>query len=564
MTDTEVREGGAYWEIETGKVWQAYRQALEHLDQLDWSQMPTLLAEVETTLRAPAGQRQLWRALLGQALLYWHAGVAGPARLCAVVALRVAEDADDSFAIGCVACQLSSMALGHGDYQAAADYLARAQLALDMAGMAPPGGVLATAAQLCAEIIHWQEGFARGRIAQPVAEAAIAEAQRDLLGRLRQTSEAMRAAWASQESADEDAPIAGCPTLPPPAVPALSHTAAARLDLRARLARWWRRVLHASGAPGDENAPRSPDGTVRPLEAIDSAAATASAQGPYVSASRDRAPPTAAPLPEPPHIPAPRPAGLAVYCFGNFRVYLDDIPVDRWESARGRTIFKYLVARRDTPAPKELLAGLFWPDSEPELARRSVHQAIYCLRQTFKRLAPSMQIIQFVEDHYQIDPAVPIWIDSEAFKQTIEQARSLETAGEVEQAMQRYTMAVDLYSGEFLAEERYEAWAEEPRCAYQAMYLGALHRLARHYHERGDHSATIRVCQRALAQEDCDEESHRLLLACYGAQGLRHLAVRQYQLYVHTLQTELGLSPSAEMVAFYRQIVGAGSESHSS
>jgi two-component SAPR family response regulator len=86
--------------------------------------------------------------------------------------------------------------------------------------------------------------------------------------------------------------------------------------------------------------------------------------------------------------------------------------------------------------------------------------------------------------------------------------------------------------------------------------LGALHRLARHYHERGDHSAAIMVCQRALAQEDCDEESHRLLLACYGAQSLRHLAVRQYQLYVHTLQAELGLSPSAEMVAFYHRIVG--------
>src|SRR5262249_44524324 len=81
--------------------------------------------------------------------------------------------------------------------------------------------------------------------------------------------------------------------------------------------------------------------------------------------------------------PIPR-AGLAVYCFGNSRVYIDDTLVERWESARGRAIFKYLVAHRATAAPKELLADLFWPGSEPELARRSLHQAIYCLRQTFK------------------------------------------------------------------------------------------------------------------------------------------------------------------------------------
>ena len=99
-----------------------------------------------------------------------------------------------------------------------------------------------------------------------------------------------------------------------------------------------------------------------------------------------------------------------------------------------------------------------------------------------------------------------------------------------------------------------EAWAEEQRCSYQAMYLRALHRLAHYYHEHGDHSAAIMICQRALVQEDCDEESHRLLLARYGAQGLRHLAVRQYQLYVHTLQTELGLAPSAEMELFYHQV----------
>jgi DNA-binding SARP family transcriptional activator len=179
------------------------------------------------------------------------------------------------------------------------------------------------------------------------------------------------------------------------------------------------------------------------------------------------------------------------------------------------------------------------------------------LRQTFKRLAPDMQVVQFVGDHYQINPEIPIWVDAEAFKQQVEQARALQAIGKVEQAIQHYTTAVDLYSGEFLAEERYEAWAEEPRRIYQAMYLGALHSLAHSYHDRGDHSAAIMVCQRALAQEDCDEESHRLLLACYGAQGLRHLAVRQYQLYVHTLQSELGLSPSAEMVAYYQQIVGA-------
>ena len=106
------------------------------------------------------------------------------------------------------------------------------------------------------------------------------------------------------------------------------------------------------------------------------------------------------------------------------------------EFRRGRAIFKYLVAHRATAAPKELLADLFWPDSEPELARRSLHQAIYCLRQTFKRLAPAAQVIQFAEDRYQINSEIAIWVDSEEFGQLIEHARILGAAGKIDQAMQ--------------------------------------------------------------------------------------------------------------------------------
>ena len=191
-------------------------------------------------------------------------------------------------------------------------------------------------------------------------------------------------------------------------------------------------------------------------------------------------------------------SGLAIYCFGNFRVYCNDVLIDRWESARGRAIFKYLVARRATAVPKEVLADMFWPDSEPELARRSLHQAIYCLRQTFKRMMPDIQVIKFSNDRYQINLDMAIWVDFEAFSQAIEQARAHYAAGKVDQAMQAYAIADRSHTtAPFLAEDRYEEWTDEPRRANQAMYLEALHRLARHHVERGEHPAAILLCQRA-------------------------------------------------------------------
>jgi DNA-binding SARP family transcriptional activator len=87
------------------------------------------------------------------------------------------------------------------------------------------------------------------------------------------------------------------------------------------------------------------------------------------------------------------------------------------------------------------------------------------------------------------------------------------------------------------------------------MYLEGLHHLAHHHYEQGDYERAIRLSQRALAEDWCAEALQRVLMACYVAQGQRHLAVRQYQTYVATLQADFGLAPSADLQAFYRQLV---------
>ncbi len=568
----ESEEG---WEFELRDGWRTYRQALVYLDRAEWPQALVLLAEAETTFRTYDSPQGLWRVLSAQALLHWREGAVALALARALAALRAAETADDSLAVGCVAWQVANMALGQGDYRKAADYLAQAQAMLDQVGMAPPGGALAAAAQLCTEIIRWQQVCERQQIGRREAKAAIAEVRRELIIRLNQAATTIRAAPVGAAQMDRSEVVFLAPEQP--LTPTLL-TGEQRPALVTRLTRWCRRLLYSDAAEQDVLA-RTPIALLVPAEPPPAAPEDANSAD---AAPEQSAPapatetPDAAPTSEPPDpgaaTPAAHPAaltpeeapllvrhtGLAIYCFGRFRVYLDDTPIERWESARGRTIFKYLVARRAASAPKELLADMFWPDSEPELARRSLHQAIYCLRQTFKQLCPNVQIVKFVGDRYQLSPETPVWVDCEEFGKAIELAQALRAAGEIEQAMQSYAVAIDLYGGTFLEEDRYEAWTEEPRRIYQAMYFEALHHLARYHQERGDHPAVVLLCQRALALESCDEESHQMLIASYMAQGLRHLAVRQYQICASALKTELGLAPSDELAAFYRRIVAAG------
>ena len=66
--------------------------------------------------------------------------------------------------------------------------------------------------------------------------------------------------------------------------------------------------------------------------------------------------------------------------------------------------------------------------------------------------------------------------------------------------------------------------------------------------------AAIALCQKALGHDPCYEAAHRRLMKCYNAQGLRHLAVRQYQICVDLLATELGLEPDPETTAMHQHI----------
>jgi two-component SAPR family response regulator len=251
---------------------------------------------------------------------------------------------------------------------------------------------------------------------------------------------------------------------------------------------------------------------------------------------------------------APASSTLAVYCLGSFRVYQNDQLITDWNSLKSTSIFKYLVANRQTPIGKEVLMDIFWPDADPEAARRNLHQAVYSLRQILRRDQSDLQHIQFEDDCYLLNSELGIWIDSEEFKMHVQSGRRLEAARRLREAMLEYGVAEGLYQGDFLGEDLYEDWPRPEREQIRSMYLEVVDRLSKHYMQQGEYTAAIALCQKILVQDDCYERAHRWLMQCYLAQGQRHLAVRQYQTCVEALEKELGLTPSEEIVALNQQI----------
>jgi DNA-binding SARP family transcriptional activator len=246
---------------------------------------------------------------------------------------------------------------------------------------------------------------------------------------------------------------------------------------------------------------------------------------------------------------------LVVYCLGTFRVYQGDRLITDWNGQKGKSIFKYLLAHRETPVAKEILMDLFWPGVDPESARRSLHQAIYSLRQALRRGNPDFSHVYFENDCYLLNPEMALWVDRVEFEKHLQAGRRLEAANQITEAIVEYGIAESLYQGDYLEEDLYEDWPAVEREHLRRTYCELADRLSEHYVRNGEYNAAIALCQKILERDNCHEPAYRRLMRCYLAQGQRHLAIRQYQTCVELLQEELEIGPSEETEALVQRII---------
>ena len=248
------------------------------------------------------------------------------------------------------------------------------------------------------------------------------------------------------------------------------------------------------------------------------------------------------------------PASLEIYLLSPFRVFAADRAVEEWPNGKSKAIFKYLATHRSQPVPKEVLMGVFWPESDQDAARNNLNVAIYGLRKTLARADPDRAHVLFRQGCYSFNPELRLWIDAEAFVDCVHSGQAAEQQGDRDTALAAYRLAEAIYRSPLLVEDRYEDWLVPQRQALQDTCQRLMSRLAAQHFADGAFDACAAVSNRRLDIDPCDEEAHRLLMRCYSRLGHAHLALRQYHFCVDALARELNLIPSPQTVALSRDI----------
>jgi DNA-binding SARP family transcriptional activator/predicted ATPase/class 3 adenylate cyclase len=254
-----------------------------------------------------------------------------------------------------------------------------------------------------------------------------------------------------------------------------------------------------------------------------------------------------------PDYPSPANAGsggrelrgtLRVYTLGTFRVERDGAKIDdqHWTRRKARQLFKCLITRSTRRLAKDEAFELFWPESDPEAAAKTLRSTVHALRQTLAggRRSEGADWIVVDADGVAVRRDPDVWVDADAFEQLVSRARGAANADE------RLEEADRLYAGEYLPDDLYEDWASRRRESLRREWSDLQLALARVREQRMAIDGAVLALERLVRADPCDERAVRELMGLLARNGRRADALRSYQQLVAALRDELGVEPAAE------------------
>jgi DNA-binding SARP family transcriptional activator len=245
-----------------------------------------------------------------------------------------------------------------------------------------------------------------------------------------------------------------------------------------------------------------------------------------------------------------------VRLLGGFEVLRGAEILEGFESKKVRALFAYLLLNRAQPLGRDRLAGLLWPEHSEEASRQNLRQAIYNLRTTLEGAIGGEALVA-TQLHLQMTPALPLWLDVEAFERSAQSG----VGGDGESAAEALRQAAALYRGDLLAgfyvkeSDLFEDWLAGERERLRETAAAATRALIVHHESRGEWDEGIRTARRLAQVDPLSEEAYRHLMRCFAFSGRRARALAQYEELKKLLDSELGVEPSQETIDFHRALL---------
>lgn len=249
------------------------------------------------------------------------------------------------------------------------------------------------------------------------------------------------------------------------------------------------------------------------------------------------------------HLLLEAPPRLVIHTLGRAEVTLDGklISNREWQTQVSRDIFFCLLSN---PAglTKEEVGAHFWADASPTELRSRFKNAMYRLRSA---LHPD--VILFDDEIYRFNRAFDYEYDVEVFLNKIAEG---DVSTDTRARIAAYSAAIQCYRGPYLPDLE-GAWAWAEREHLHRLFTDTILTVAQLQLEQGEYRSALQSCQRALVDDPCLEEAHRIAMRIYAAMGNRAAVARQYALCRQALLNEIDVPPSPQTEELYTLLMHA-------
>lgn len=246
---------------------------------------------------------------------------------------------------------------------------------------------------------------------------------------------------------------------------------------------------------------------------------------------------------------------LRIYLFGSVRVHYEDPYREIRLTRTTQGLLAYLILQGARPCPRQVLAGVFWGESDEASARSCLNTALWRMRLALEAAQPSDESILLSTPSGEIclNPDCRVWVDTLAFESAVRPALARPENGLQPAEMAALEQSLDLYQGELL-ESFYDDWALRERERMRLLYLNAKECLMRTYQQHNELERSLETGLELLRHDPLREDIHRAVMRLYHATGRRAQALVQYEQCRLLIRQELSIDPMPETQALVRRI----------
>lgn len=252
-------------------------------------------------------------------------------------------------------------------------------------------------------------------------------------------------------------------------------------------------------------------------------------------------------------------APLRIQLCGRLAVERGSVVVreDAFPTRQGRRLRAFLVLHRRQPTGRSDAAAAVWDDAIPDAWDDALSVLASRLRRALRPVVGSCgePAIRGGEGRYLLSLPPDSEIDLEWATSALHRAEVLMRRQDWAAALAEARVASEVAARGFLSGED-GAWIEGQRRLLEEVRMHALECTVSGELARGNAALAEREAERLVALAPLRETGHRLLMQALVAGGNRGHAVVAYDRCRRLLREQVGIAPSPETEAVYRQING--------